>query len=289
MCTNLVAKGPLTFPLILYHRTQKRATELVSNLPKGKAIVVASIEDAVSKSDIVFTCVGDDKAVLETIDTAIRGDVKGKLFVDCSTGHPDTTSRLAETLESNGAQFVACPGTHFPHHYLLSGLPNSLGGTPVFGAPAMAEAAQLVCVLAGPASAVDRVKPYTTGVMGRAIIDFSDQPHGKASLLKVIGNRFILNMIESLSEGHVLAEKSGLGVDNLHQFVEMMFPGPYAAYSTRMRTGDYYKRDEVGFIHSIRVSTKKGLMDFDSRYFPSILPERTRDMRWHWLLRPAQG
>lgn len=109
----------------------------------------------------------------------------------------------------------------------------------------MAENGQLICVLAGPASAVVRVKPYCKGVMGRANIDFSDQPQGKATLLKVIGNTFVLNIVETLSEGHTLAEKSGLGNENLHQFIETMFPGPYTAYSTRMMTGDYYDRDEV--------------------------------------------
>ena len=109
----------------------------------------------------------------------------------------------------------------------------------------MAESGQLVCVLAGPASDVEKVKPYCKGVMGRAIIDFSDQPQGKATLLKIIGNTFILNMVETLSEGHTLAEKSGLGNDNLHQFIETMFPGPYTAYSGRLMSGDYYKRDEV--------------------------------------------
>lgn len=115
----------------------------------------------------------------------------------------------------------------------------------VFGAPAMAETGQLVCVLAGPAASVNRVKNYTRGVMGRANIDFSNQPHGKATLMKVIGNTFILNMIETLSEGHTIAEKSGLGNENLHTFVETMFPGPYVAYSKRLIGGDYYKREEV--------------------------------------------
>jgi 3-hydroxyisobutyrate dehydrogenase-like beta-hydroxyacid dehydrogenase len=111
----------------------------------------------------------------------------------------------------------------------------------------MADSGQLICVLAGPSASVSKVKPYTTGVIGRAIIDFSDQAPGQATLLKVIGNTFILTMVETLSEGLTVAEKSGLGVDNLHKFIEAMFPGPYAAYSTRMRTGDYYKRGEPLF------------------------------------------
>lgn len=109
----------------------------------------------------------------------------------------------------------------------------------------MADAGQLIFVLAGEASWIEKVKPYTTGIMGRAIIDFSGQAHGKATLLKVIGNTFVFNMIEAISVGHTLAETSGLGTDNLHQFIETMFPGPYAAYSNRMRSGDYYKREEV--------------------------------------------
>ena len=109
----------------------------------------------------------------------------------------------------------------------------------------MAEGGQLVCVFAGTASAVKKVLPYGKGVMGRANIDYSDQSPSKATLLKIIGNTFILNMIETLSEGHTLAEKSGLGNECLHEFIETMFPGPYTAYSTRMMGGDYYNREEV--------------------------------------------
>ncbi len=115
----------------------------------------------------------------------------------------------------------------------------------MFGAPVAAEAGLLICVLAGPSAAVEKVKPYTAGVMGRANIDFSDQEYGKASLLKVIGNTFVLSLAESLGEAHTLAEKSGLGTDNLHHLIETLFPGPYIMYSNRIRSGEYYKREEV--------------------------------------------
>jgi 3-hydroxyisobutyrate dehydrogenase-like beta-hydroxyacid dehydrogenase len=117
----------------------------------------------------------------------------------------------------------------------------------VFGAVAMADIGQLICVLAGPVSAVDRVKPYCLNVMAKANIDFSGQSQGTATLLKIIGNAFVLAMVESLAEGHTLAQKSGLGSKNLHHFVETLFPGPYTAYSARLLAGDYYKRDEVSF------------------------------------------
>jgi len=226
MCKNLVEKGQLDKPLIIYNRTEKRATDLSKSLTSGKSTVVSTVEDAVSKADIIFTCVGDDAAINSIIDTALNVNTKGKLFVDCSTVHPDTAEGLAKKITAAGAEFVACP---------------------VFGAPAMADNGQLVCVLAGPKASVEKVKPYTKGVVGRANIDFGGQPVGKALLLKVIGNTFIINLVETLSEGHVLAEKSGLGSDNLHEFIEAMFPGPYAAYSTRMISGDYHKREEPLF------------------------------------------
>jgi 3-hydroxyisobutyrate dehydrogenase-like beta-hydroxyacid dehydrogenase len=224
MCKNLVEKGQLDKPLIIYNRTQKRSEDLSKSLPSGKSKVASSIQDAVSEADIIFTCVGDDAAINETIDAALKGDAKGKLFVDCSTVHPDTSDGLAKKVTGAGAEFVACP---------------------VFGAPAMADTGQLVCVLAGPKDSVEKVKPYTKGVMGKAFVDFGGQRAGQATLLKIIGNTFVLNMVETLSEGHTLAEKSGLGTDNLHQFIETMFPGPYTAYSTRMISGDYNREEPL--------------------------------------------
>lgn len=125
-----------------------------------------------------------------------------------------------------GASFVACP---------------------VFGAPAFADDGQLIVVPAGPAEAVSKLKPFLDGVTARATIDLSGQDVGRASLLKVFGNTFILNTVETLAEGLVAAEKSGLGAEAYQQWVEMMFPGPFAKYAERMTSGDYYRREEPLF------------------------------------------
>ncbi|KAK8255738.1 NAD binding domain of 6-phosphogluconate dehydrogenase-domain-containing protein [Phyllosticta capitalensis] len=238
MCRNLSAKGNLD-NLVIYNRTKKRADDLAAQLAPAKSTVASSVQEAVQSADIIFTCLGDDKAVNDTIDAALQQDVKGKLFVECSTVHPETTNALAERITAKGAEFVA---------------------SPVFGPPAMADAGELIFVLAGPAKSVEKVKPYATGVMGKSIIDFSDQQPGKASLLKVIGNTFVFQMIETLAEGHVLAEKSGLGGPQLHQFVEAVFPGPYTSYSERIQQGEYYKREEPLFsVDLARKDTKHAL------------------------------
>lgn len=224
MCKNLVEKGNLGEPLLIFNRTTSRAESLSKDI--GHSTVAPSIADLVSKSDIIFYCLGDDQSVLDTLDKILETPVKGKILVDCSTIHPDTTKKEDDKITKAGGEFVAMP---------------------VFGAPAMADSGNLVCVIAGPASAAEKVKPYTKGVMGRANIDYSGEAPSKATLLKVIGNTFILSMVTTLAEGHTVAEKSGLGTDELHKFIEVMFPGPYTAYSTRMLSGDYHTREEPLF------------------------------------------
>jgi 3-hydroxyisobutyrate dehydrogenase-like beta-hydroxyacid dehydrogenase len=111
MCKNLVEKGNLDKPLILYNRTKKRSDDLAASIGSSKAKVVDNIGDAVKEADIVFMCLGDDAAVNDTVDTVLQQDVKGKLIVDCSTVHPDTTNGLEKKITGKGAEFVGMPGS----------------------------------------------------------------------------------------------------------------------------------------------------------------------------------
>lgn len=226
MVKNITEKGKFEGPLGIYNRSKQRAVDLSAKLAAGKTEVAESIEAGVSKADIIFMCLANDQAVTETVDAIVKTDIKGKLIADCSTIHPDTLEAVAGIITSKGAEFVACP---------------------VFGAPPMADAGVLVPVPAGPKAAVDKIKPYLEGVTSRAIIDLSDEPYHKAATLKLLGNTFVFNMIEQVAEGHVLAEKSGLGTEHSHKFIELMMPGIYAAYSNRMLSGDYWKREEPLF------------------------------------------
>jgi len=238
MCKNIVEKANLEKPLIVFNRTPKRAHDLVAKFPQGKAKVFESQAETVKEADIIFTCVGDDAAIKNTIESCLKESVKGKIFVDCSTVHPDTTNMLAKAIEAQGAQFVACP---------------------VFGAPPMADAGQLVCVLAGPKEAVEQVRPYCKGVMARAEIDYSGQPQGTATHLKIVGNCYVINMVETLAETHVLAQKSGLGSENLEQFIEVMWGGPYVGYSKRMMAEDYIRDQPLFGVDLARKDAKHAL------------------------------
>ncbi|KKA26369.1 hypothetical protein TD95_001413 [Thielaviopsis punctulata] len=245
---NLATKGNLSSPLLIYNRSPQRCIDLAASLPPNAVEIVPSIAAGVAAADIIFTCLSDDAAMTAAIDAALAaGPVTGKTFVDCSTIHPATTDALAARVLAHGAAFVT---------------------SPVFGAPAMADAGQLIAVLAGPAADVARVKPFYTGVIARGEIDMSDRPYGAATTLKILGNTFILNMVEQLAEGLVLAEKSGLGTAPLHDFVSQMFPGPYAGYAQRMLSGDYHERAEPLFAvdlarkdarHALDIAAKAGV------------------------------
>ena len=184
MCKNLVEKGKLDQPLILYNRTEKRAKDLSEKLGGDKTKVTTSISDAIKDADIIFMCLGEDPSVNAIVDAILAEKPQGKLIIDCSTVHPDTTNALEKKVIASGNEFVGMPG--LPLRYTITF--TSLTRIIVFGAPPMADAGTLVCVTAGQKESVDKVKPYLDGVMGRATIDFSDQPAGNATLLKVIGN-----------------------------------------------------------------------------------------------------
>lgn len=232
MSSNIARKGPQS-SLILYNRTTSRASAHAETLG-GNVKVATSLTEAVRASDLIFTCVGDDPAVdaiTQTILSDTDTDLSTKTFVDCSTVHPDTSRRTEAAYAARGASFVACP---------------------VFGAPVMADAGQMIVVPAGKQSAIAKAKPFFEGVVAKATIDLSsgtgdDIDVGRSSTLKILGNSFILNTVGVLAESLTAADASGLGTGPFRQWLELYNPGPIVGYADRMISGDYYQRAEPLF------------------------------------------
>ncbi len=202
-------------PILVYNRSIERSQILKAESPK--VVILEDPTQLAKESDIIFICVANDE-VLNSIFDKIIGEVRGKIIVEMSTVHPDTTRELAKKTSEAGGEFVACP---------------------VFGAPAMAVAAKLVMTVAGKQSSIDKVTRYFDGVMGRATVILGEDP-GLASLMKITGNTFIISMIETIAEGLTFAEVSGLGTDNCMKFVSTLFGGtPWEAYAHRMVSGQY--------------------------------------------------
>lgn len=154
MCKNLIEKGNLDKPLIIFNRTQKRATDLNTKLPSGKSTVALSLDEAVARADIIFTCLGDDAATEETIEAAAKGNIKESS--SSTVQQSILTLRLCwlrASMHKVQKWWHVQVGDHTFTQSYSSGLMRSRA---VFGAPAMADNGQLVCVLAGPSSAVEK-------------------------------------------------------------------------------------------------------------------------------------
>lgn len=108
MSKNLVLKGKLEKPLLLWNRTASRATSLSEKI--GHSTVAETVTDAVSRSDIIFSCFTDEQGVIETFEKVLKTEVKGKVFVECSTVRPENVDKINKKVLDAGADFVAMPG-----------------------------------------------------------------------------------------------------------------------------------------------------------------------------------
>lgn len=115
ICRNIILKkDDIARPVKLWNRTSDKAKQFVSGLPAAAPNTQASdkLRDAITDATIVFWCLSDDQAEVSLVDQLLDigdGIIKDKLFVDCSTVHPDTTDKTQQRLEAAGAHFVAMP------------------------------------------------------------------------------------------------------------------------------------------------------------------------------------
>ena len=111
MSGNLALKANLNEPILLWSRTLSRVYRY-SNTVSNTA-VAPSASEAVQASDIIWLCLADEAAVMETYNAILGGgDVRGKLFVECSSISPKTSDDLAAKVLNAGGEFVSMAGEH---------------------------------------------------------------------------------------------------------------------------------------------------------------------------------
>ncbi|EIT81483.1 3-hydroxyisobutyrate dehydrogenase [Aspergillus oryzae 100-8] len=150
-------------PLIYSNRTLSAGDTLKSL----GAVPATEFTDLVRRCDIVFTMIPNDDVLQRIMKLAIAGgsDLSNKIFVDCSTVHPDTIKKLSSDLAKHEAVLLSAP---------------------VFGGPSVAATGGLVFAISGPESACLTVEKYIADVMGRKLINCGENA-SNASLLKIGG------------------------------------------------------------------------------------------------------
>ncbi len=196
---NLLKAG---HELTVYNRTRARAAELAAE-SSGRAHVVSTPAEACA-SGIVMTMLADDRAVEECTfgEHGLLAALPSQgVHVSLSTTSPGLSRRLAEAHAERG-QYVAAP---------------------VFGRPEAAAAGRLLVVAAGPAEAVERVKPLLEAIGQKLFVLGPEAP--AANVCKLAGNFLVASSLEALGEAFALLRKAGLDPQTLVDIMNV-FPAP---------------------------------------------------------------
>ncbi|HEU4989639.1 MAG TPA: NAD(P)-dependent oxidoreductase, partial [Gemmatimonadaceae bacterium] len=184
MASRVAAAG---FELTVWNRTPGRAREFAAQAGARAADTPAA---AVRGADVVITCLSTSHnvaALLDGPDGILAGLRRGALFVDCTSGDPSTSARIAERLAEFGVAFIDAP---------------------VSGGTSGAEKGILTVMVGGEAAALERARPVLES-FGRKIVHCGAVGAGDA--VKAMNNAMLA--IHVWSTGECLAALSRAGVD----------------------------------------------------------------------------
>lgn len=182
MAVHLARRGPL----VVWNRTAHRAETFAREHGAARAATPREVGRAAT---VVLTCLptsADVEAVLDGPDGLLAGLSPGALLLDCTSGDPDTSRRLAERLAERGIAFA---------------------DTPVSGGTDGARAAALSVMVGGTEEIVTRARPILEA-FGSKIIHVG--PVGAAHALKAVNNAFLGLHILALAEGLTTLVRAGV-------------------------------------------------------------------------------
>lgn len=186
------------------------------------------------EQEVVITMLADDRAVQQVLlaSNVIAKASAGYIHVVMATLSPALIDLLQAEHDQASTVFVAAP---------------------VFGVPAVAAKGELNILAAGPADAIEKLRPLFD-VLGKQTWRLGERPV-QACISKIAGNMMITQAIESLGEAKKLVEAYGvLPADFIETVTQTLFACPsYQRYGHYIANGLH----EPGFKLSL------GLKDVD--------------------------
>jgi len=183
MARHLPAHG---FDLIVWNRTRERADQLASTV---RARVARTPAEAAREADVVITCLPTSREVeglLDGPDGLLAGLRSGATLVDCTSGDPATSRRIATRLGERGIAFVDAP---------------------VSGGKRGAEEGSLTVMCGGDAAVVERVRPVLAA-FGKSIVHCGDV--GAGDMVKAVNQALLAIHIWATGEGLATLAKAGV-------------------------------------------------------------------------------
>ena len=179
-----LARPPFT--LAVWNRTTERAASFAASHDVRWAPTPA---EAARGAAVVVTCLPTSREVEQLLDGAdglLAGLAPGALFVDCTSGDPATSRRLAERLAARDVAFLDAP---------------------VSGGVVGAEAGALTVMVGGDADALERARPVLEA-FGRRIVHCGGVGAGDA--VKAVNNALLAVHVWSAGEGLAALAKAGV-------------------------------------------------------------------------------
>lgn len=175
------------YDLVVWNRTAARADAFaVANAASRTA---ASPSEAARDRDVVISCLPVSKDVESLLGgpTGLLATMpRGSVLVDCTSGDPVTSRRMAARLAEQGIAYLDAP---------------------VSGGVAGAEQGALTVMVGGSAEVLERVRPVLE-CFGKRIVHCGDVGTGDA--LKAVNNAMLAMHIWGLAEGLAALEKAGV-------------------------------------------------------------------------------
>lgn len=185
MAGHLVKAG---FDVTVYNRTTQKAIDWANQYGAEQADTVA---EAVKDADVVLMCVGNDDDVrsIATSDSGALPAMKpGAILVDHTTTSASLAEELNEAAQSLSIQFMDAP---------------------VSGGQAGAENGVLTIMCGGEQVLFDALQPVFSAY-GKSSVLMGKVGQGQRA--KMVNQICIGGVLTGLSEGLLLAEKSGLDI-----------------------------------------------------------------------------
>lgn len=177
------------YELSVWNRTASRAAAFAR---ENKAAVASSPADAVRGAAVAITCLPTSREVESLLDgpDGMFGSLEsGATLVDCTSGDPATSQRIAARLAERGVGFVDAP---------------------VSGGVAGAVKGILTIMCGGDEATMQRARPVLEA-FGEKIVLCG--PIGAGHAVKAVNQAMLGIHIWSLSEGLVALQKAGVATD----------------------------------------------------------------------------
>ncbi len=201
--------------LIVWNRTRERADPLAA----VGAEVATDLDELFARVEVVMLMLADRAAVDGALDRGgprFADRVRDHVIVTTGTTAPAYSEELAKDVVSAGGRYIEAP---------------------VSGSRPVAEAGDLIGMVAGDPEPVERVRRLLAPVCRQT---FACGPVPRALHTKLAVNTFLINLVTGLAEAWAFAEHAGVDLGVLREVIDA---GQMSSTVSRIKTRMLASRD----------------------------------------------